>query len=136
MNKKAYSLIEIIVVTAIVGLVLGAALLMRSGSAAADKDISGIEDYFNQKARLDSYLKQDLRSSGRVVKKGPEHYQLQLLRFEAKSGKLAEVQVEYLVTGSNKRKIERREAGRAAQVFDFSRFAPERKVKLEIAVDS
>lgn len=136
MNKKAYSLIEIIVVTAIVGLVLGVALLMRSGSASADKDISGIEDYFNQKARLDSYLKQDLRSCSKLVKKGPQHYQLQLLQFEAKSGKLAEVQVEYLVTGSNRRKIERREAGRAAQVFDFSRFAPERKVKLEIAVDS
>lgn len=136
MNKKAYSLIEIIVVTAIVGLVIAVALQMRSGSAKADKDISGSEEYFNQKSRLDSFLRHDLRNSREIVRKGNNHYQLKVLNLEPATGKMSEIIVEYLLTGSSQRKVERREAGKTRQTFDFSRFAPERKVKLEIAFDS
>ncbi|MEW6710559.1 MAG: type II secretion system protein [Candidatus Riflebacteria bacterium] len=136
MNKKAWTLIEMLVVLGIVGLVFAAMLVMRGSSASADKDVSGLEEYYNLKSRLDSQLMQDIRNARDIKKISDEHYRLIVLNYEESSGKIIEKSVEYELTGSKKRKIERREPGRAAQIFDFTRFAPDRRVKLAISTSN
>ncbi|MFZ5949428.1 MAG: type II secretion system protein [Candidatus Rifleibacteriota bacterium] len=133
MNKKAWTLVEMLVVLGIVGLVFAAVLVMRGSSASADKDVSGLEEYYNLKSRLDSQLAQDIRNAREIKKISDEHYRFIVLNFDESSGKINEKNVEYELTGSKKRKIERREPGRAAQIFDFTRFAPDRRVKLAIS---
>lgn len=133
LNKKAFSLMEAMVVTGLIGLVLALFLYLRSGSASADHKLTGLEEYFNQKSRLEALLRQDLRNATAIVPEKDGSYRLKTLVFDPKSGKLIEQIVGYRLGGPRRQKIERVEGGKNVQTFDFSRFAAERKVKLEIS---
>ncbi len=134
MNKKAFSLLEIIVVTGLIGLVLALFLYLRSGSASADQDLTGLEEYFNQKSRLEALLRQDLRNATTILPEKDGNYRLKTLVFDPKSGKLIEHIVTYRLAGNKQQRVERLEGGKIVQTFDFSRFSAEKEFKLEINI--
>lgn len=132
-NKQAFTLVEIIVVMAIIVLVLGAVIFMGTGAATADKDVSGLEEYYHLKARLDMTLKNDIRNAREMKSGNDNSYQFVVVIFDEKTAKPVEKIVSYRLSGTRKTIVERREEGRPTQTWDFTRFAGERKVKLEIS---
>ena len=132
-NRKAYSMVEILVVLGIVGAVLGVLFMMRSGATSASLDSERLEEYFNLKARLEARMREDLRNCREIVKKEEGYFQLKVFEYLPESARLSEYVVEYQLVGREKRKVERRRAGKAVQVYDFTKMARERKVRLEIS---
>lgn len=132
MNKKAFTLVELSVVAGIIVLVLIVALLLRGGAASADKKLSGLEEYYNLQARLESSLKQDLRSAAKINKIAQGHYELHCLKLENDSKKTVLLTVVYKTAGKDSLRVERFVNKKRTSTFDFKSFAKERKLKFEI----
>lgn len=133
MNRKAYSMLELIVVASLIVIMLVAAISMQSSSAIADKDLSGLEEYYNLQSRMNTMLKQDLRNAFSIKKIADGHFELGCLDFNSSANESQQLLVVYQTTGKNGLKLERRLNGMLTATFDFSAIADGRKFKFEIS---
>ncbi len=133
-TKQAFTLLETLVVAALVVLVLTTAGSLRSTADSANQDISGMEEYYNQHSRLMNLLQHDLRSATSIRKISERNYEMACIHLDPDNNKPVRQTVGYRVTGADSLKVERQLNAEVVQTFDFSRFAKGRSFKFEIAI--
>ncbi len=126
-------MLELIMVASLVIIMLAAAISMRSSSAVADKDLSGLEEYYNLQSRMSTMLKQDLRCAFSIKKIADGHFELGCLEFNAPANETQQQMVVYQTTGKDGLKLERRQNNKLTATYDFSAIAEGRKFKFEIS---
>ena len=132
-NKRAFTLLETLVAAGLIVLVLIVALSLRGTASQANKDISGLEEYYNLHSRLMNLLKQDLRAASSIRKIAERHYEFDCLRFDAEKNQVERQTVTWQLTDTDQLTIERKLNGQLTQSFDFSSSAKGRKLKFEIS---
>jgi len=124
-GRAGLTLPEILVVAGILVTVLVAWAWYWSASAAVDQDTTAEQEYFNQLALLESRLKRDLRSAVGLRETAPGIWVIRVLA-GSPSGRPAVTEITWQASGDGRR-VERRDAGGRADVYDFAGFLGTRR---------
>ena len=133
-NKRGFSLLETIIVAAVIAVALTAAITLRSGSESTSRKIAEQEECYNLQARLMLVLKNDLRSAVAIKNNADGSFSLDCLKRSPENGAVQKYSAVYRLSGPKNERVERIIDGRSDKTWDFSSFAEGRKFKLAISV--
>ncbi|EKD82751.1 MAG: hypothetical protein ACD_39C01119G0005 [uncultured bacterium] len=132
-NKHAFTLLETLVAAGLIVLVLIVSLSLRGTASQANKDISGLEEYYNLHSRLMNLLKHDLRAARSIKKVADKNYELDCRHLNPDTNQPEQQLITWQTAGAEQLIIERKLNGKLTQSFDFTSSAKGRKLKFEIS---
>ncbi len=124
LSNRAYSLVEIVVVSSIFIIVFTIMLAWNSNSSSIDKEDTAEQEYYNTLALLDLRLKKDIRSSFTIIKKNETHYLLEIPTIN-NQGLWDMEHVEYKLIDKDRKVV--RISNRGDKKYDFSNYLGKKK---------
>ncbi len=127
--NRAYTLVEIVVVSSIFILLFTILLAWNTNSSSIDKEDTAEQEYYNTLAFLELRLKKDIRSSFTITKQNEKHYIFDIPSIN-NQGLWDMERIDYKLIDKDRKVV--RISNRGDKNYDFSKYLGKKRFILRI----